>query len=174
MPGTQTSFASSLFSSCGTAAEERVPPAFSSCSLQREPEAVAGEEMQKRRLQKAFKSKKLAGTSWLPGGSRVSSRSRFALSTFSPWLRLKGLLSAVLALTMLSTELAEKRIWVAFASLVLPECGFQRYCCVAPAVSSSRVWRAPAALPQHNLSRGSSARCLPSANGTRPASPKSW
>lgn len=60
----------------------------------------------------------------------------FALSPLSPWPHLKGLLMAVLTQTMISPEPAEKRICVAFYSLVLHECGFQQYCCVAPAVSS--------------------------------------
>lgn len=94
----------------------------------------------------------------------MSSPMLFALSTLSPWRHLKGLLMAVLARTMISTELAEKRICVAFYSLVLHECGFQQYCCVAPAVSSTVkrgahlsgiVAGALAALLQHNFSWGS-------------------
>lgn len=66
----------------------------------------------------------------------MSSPMLFALSPLSPWPHLKGLLMAVLTQTMISPEPAEKRICVAFYSLVLHECGFQQYCCVAPAVSS--------------------------------------
>lgn len=101
----------------------------------------------------------------LPGwGAWLSSPMLFAPSTLAPWPHLKGLLTAVLARTMISTELAEKRICVAFYSLVLHECGFQQYCCVAPAVSSTvkRVAHlsgiatvALAALLQHNFSWGS-------------------
>lgn len=88
----------------------------------------------------------------------------FALSTLSPWPRLKDILMAVLTRTMISPEPAEKRICVAFYSLVLHECGFQQYCCVAPAVSSTvkRVAHLSgiatvglAALQQHNFSWGS-------------------
>lgn len=43
----------------------------------------------------------------------------------------------VLALTMISTELAEKRICVVFYSLVLHECGFQQYCFVNSVVSNT-------------------------------------
>lgn len=64
----------------------------------------------------------------------VRSHSLFALFTFSPWRRLKALLIAALSLTMIPTELAEKRICVAFCSLVFRECGFQQYCSVGSAV----------------------------------------
>lgn len=64
----------------------------------------------------------------------MRSHSLFAPFTFSPWRRLKALLIAALSLTMIPTELAEKRICVAFCSLVLRECGFQQYCSVGSAV----------------------------------------
>lgn len=114
--------------------EEQAPIYLQLGCLHREAEGSAKEVGLRRYLLEELRAG-LARAAW--SGAGVSSRLLCALSTLSPWPRLKGLLMAVLSRTMISTELAGKRICVAFHSLVLPECGFQQYCCAAPAVSST-------------------------------------